>query len=300
MGIMDFLLDAWDNTRKFDPLGHKALETVAKQDSRIAESLGNKLGWQWLENQGKQNVEDPRRAIAHGSLGAAAYFAGPWLWGSGAGGKAAATTAAEEGLKSSGLFAMEQGGINSATQQAMLEQLAQQQAAQQAAEEAAKQGLSSGGLFSQVPGVAPDSAQWNALMQQAQGFGGQGADLTAKAAMPAVKDAYASGNMGALDYLGNVAKGDMAGMNDPSVWLDRATANLSRAAGKAGKGLAQNYAQQALAPRPQGGPAPMPRPQQVQPPPQIGNDADKRQALADFKAGIISEDELRRRLGVYA
>lgn len=308
MGLVDWLQDTWKKTENIGPLEHRLFEKVAKRDSQTAAMVGNKLGWQWLENQGKQNEQDPTRALAHGAIGAAAYFAGPYLWGSGAAGKGAVVGAGEQGLASSGMFAPAvQSGITSATQDVLLQQ-AQQQAAQQAmqqamAEEAAQQvsqqGLSSGGLFSQVPGAG--AQQTSLLNAQTADFGGQGADLTARSAMPAVKDAYRAGTMGKLDYAGNALKADAAGMNDPSVWLSRAGTNLDRIAGKSSQNASMNLLQRSLAPQqPTYQPPPGMPQQQSRGPEQIVSPQERQRLMDDYNAGRISEDELRRRLGVYA
>jgi hypothetical protein len=300
MGLMDFLMDTWKKTENIGPLEHRLMEKVAKRDSQTAAMVGNKLGWQWLENQGKQNEADPTRALAHGAIGAAAYFAAPYLWGQGAIGKGAVTAGAEQGLASSIAAPAVESGITSATQDALLQQAQQQaarQAMQQAAEEAAQQGAQgSGGLFGQVPGAGPQ--QTSLLNAQTADFGGPGADLTAKSAMPAVRDAYRAGSMGQLDYMGNVMKADAAGMNDPSVWASRAGSNLDRLSSKS----AQNLAMKAFTPQqPTYQPPPgMPQQQQSRGPEQIVSPEERQRLMDDYNAGRISEGDLRRRLGVYA
>jgi len=64
-------------------------------DSRNMQKLGNALGWDWLENEGKSNVSDPSRALRKAALAAASIYAGGALGGM-FGGEAGA--AAGEGL----------------------------------------------------------------------------------------------------------------------------------------------------------------------------------------------------------
>lgn len=294
MDLTAFLQDLWKKTGKYDPLGHKVAEKVAQTDSRAMAQLGRSTGWKWLENQGEKNANDPSRALAHAAQIYAAGVAAPYLAsGYGAGGSAAGAAA-----NSGGLFGAGEGMAANATQQQLMQEAIQQQLAERAAQEAAAQTAqqSVGGLFSQVPGAGTE--QTALLNAQTADFGGYGANMTAKAAMPAVKDAYAAGNMGTLDYMGNVAKADLAGANDPSVLASRFTDNLDRMAGKAGKQYAQSYAQNSLFGQQQRPQQPMPRSQPVQPPPQITSDMDKQTAISDFQAGRITADELRRRLGM--
>lgn len=210
----------------------------------------------------------------------------------GAGGAAAGAGAAAtgSGIAASGMFA---GAVPDAT--------AELAAAQAAAAGGSSSGLSAGGLFAQVPGVSAGSQQAAMLAAQNEGFGGVGADLTAKAAMPAVQNAYASGQMGTMDYLGNVAKGDMAGMNDPNVWASRVATNAGRMAGGAGKAAAANMLASSMAPRgsPQGAMvrnAVSAPPSQSQPTAPAGS-AAYQQAVAELKSNRITIDEFLRRVG---
>lgn len=116
---------------------------------------------------------------------------------------------------------------------------------------AAGEGLASSGMFSQVPGVANGSQQAMMLAAQNEGLGGAASNMTAQAAMGPVNAARSAGQMSMMDFLGNRAKADMAGMNDPSVWMDRLGNNASRMAGNVGKSAATNMAMSALAPPPQ-------------------------------------------------
>lgn len=298
MGIVDWLQDTWKKTENIGPLEHRLMEKVAKRDSQTAAMVGNKLGWQWLENQGKQNEADPTRALAHGAIGAAIYFGGPYLWGQGAAGKGAALAATEQGVGSSGLFAPAvQSGITSATQDVLLQQ-AQQQAAQQAmqqamAEEAAQQvsqqGLSSGGLFSgpsmMGPGGIPAAPGMESL-----------------AAKDAVSIAQAGGQYPSYgNYLGDRAKTELMNMDQPGEWGARLNRNLDRIAGKSSQNASMNLLQRSLAPQqPTYQPPPGMPQQQSRGPEQIVSPQERQRLMDDYNAGRISEDELRRRLGVYA
>jgi hypothetical protein len=128
------------------------------------------------------------------------------------------------------------------------------------------------------------------LNAQTDIFGGQGANMTAQSAMPALRDARAAGTLGRMDFLKGVAQSDLAGMNDPAVWGDRLSRGMDRLAGSSyGKQMALN----ALLPKQQSyQPVQMPR-QQQQPMPQQD---ETQKVVADFKAGRISEVELRQKL----
>jgi len=106
------------------------------------------------------------------------------------------------------------------------------------------------GMFGMVPGVSVGSEQAAMLAAQNAGFGGAAADMTAQAAQTA------TGKAGFLDTLINTGKADLAGMNDPSVWLDRLGRNAGRFAGNMGKSMATGAVAQAL----MGSPAPTPAP----------------------------------------
>ena len=108
-----------------------ALYKLVKQDSRNAEWLGNALGWDYLEEEGKKNIGNPGRAVGKAAAAAATWYLGGLL-GSGAG---AAGTAAGETA----------GAAAEMTAEQIAAQLAEQAAAEtakQAAVEAAKQGAS--------------------------------------------------------------------------------------------------------------------------------------------------------------
>jgi hypothetical protein len=293
------------------------LYRLVKLDSRNATKIGKTLGSDYMEQEGKKNTENPGRGLGKGAAAAATWYLG----GAGAGALGGA------GAGAGGAAAGAAGGAAASTAADLEMQLAQQQIAQmlaqQAAQEAAKQGITQGGselakqglfsagenalsqapsslassgMFQQVPGVTGGGPQWQALAEQNAGFGGQGWNSTAQAAMDPVKQAYGSGNMNFMDYAGNKLKADAAGMSDPSVWLDRAKNNLGRMAGNAGKNVALNAAgggQQ------QQGAASMPPPQQqARAPAPVMSDVEKQKLFEDFKSGRITEDELRKRLGL--
>lgn len=159
---------------------------------------------------------------------------------------------------------------------------------------AAPSAMSSAGMFAQVPGVSAGSQQAAMLAAQNEGMGGAAADLTARAAMPAVRDAYAAGNMGNLEYMGNAAKLNMAGMNDPAVWASRAAQNM----GGIGKTMALNTAMSMARPGQQPQPAMQRPPMQQQRPaaPPAPRLSDEQLAALAAQAGI-SVEELKRRLG---
>jgi hypothetical protein len=238
----------------------KPLYWLVQQDSRAASELGRAFGWDYLRDEGKRNQENPGRAIGKAAASAAAWYLGGAAAGAGGG----AGTAAGEGLTSAGMFAGAAPGMAASTEEALAQQALQQALEQQAAQAAATQGMSSSGLFAQVPGVSAGSQQAAMLAAQNEGLGGAAADMTARAAMPAVQDAYASGQMGTGQYLMEGAKNQAAGLNDPRVWLSRLQTNAGRMAGNAGKGMATNMALRAAMPQqPQYHPAAMPAQRQM-------------------------------------
>lgn len=162
----------------------------------------------------------------------------------------------------------------------------------EAAASAAPSGFSLSGLFSQIPGVTPGSQQALMLAAQNEGMGGAAANMTAQSAMPAVESARQAGTMGLKDYLGNRAAADMAGMNDPSVWMDRLATNASRMSGPMAKGGLANMASSALSPRPGG--APM-APHHSAPPQQ---QPDVQQVIAAAKRGDPKALAMLRAAGI--
>jgi hypothetical protein len=252
--ILEWMEEFWRDSAKYNPL-HKPIEKMMQTDSQNMRRIGNAIGWQGLEDEATKNADDPVRGVARASLAAGGIFAAPYVYGAMTGGGAGGAAAASQEVLAAqqALAAAKTAQEIAAAEQALQAALAAQEAAAAA---------SSSGMFAQVPGVTPGSQQAQMLAAQNAGFGGAGADMTAKSAMSAVKDAYGAGKMGTMDYLGNVAKADMAGMNDPSVWMDRFSRNYGRIAGNASKARAVSgmFAQPQ-----QQRPAPMPQPQQQQP-----------------------------------
>lgn len=80
------------------------LDRVTKEGSRQVADVGNKTGFDWLEQEGDKNTKNPGRAYTRAAAAMASYYAGGLLGGaaSGAAGGAAgaagnvATTASEE------------------------------------------------------------------------------------------------------------------------------------------------------------------------------------------------------------
>lgn len=282
--LMQMLEDWYNKTRKYDPIGHKVGDALIKNDSRNAEHLGHFLGWKGLAEEGKMNQENTARGASRGLLGAASVFGGmaayPYLAGASAGTQAGAATAAAP-LATSGMFA-------DAAAPAVTQNVVTQEMLAAAAKEKAAEGLTSGGMFAQVPGAGPE--QTAMLNAQTDIFGGQGANMTAQSAMPALRDARAAGQIGRMDMLKGIAQSDLAGMNDPAVWGDRFTKGMDRLAGSSyGKQMALNT----LLPKQQAyQPVQMPRAQQQQQQPQD----ETQKIVADFKSGRISEVELRQKL----
>jgi hypothetical protein len=139
------------------------------QDSRNFSDLGNKLGWDWLEQEGKTNTENPSRALRKAAISAATWYAGGLLGaGAGAGGSAAssgatsaAETAAEQAAWSAAPYAYQAASPAA--------EMTAQQLAQQAALEASKQGTA--GVLQNYPSAALDS-MGNAATHAGPGGGG--------------------------------------------------------------------------------------------------------------------------------
>lgn len=284
--FLEWMEKEWERTRKYNPIA-PVIEKLMKTDSQNVRRIGNAVGWQGLEDEAAKNSDDPKRGIARASLTAGGIFAAPYAYAAMAGGGAAggATAAAQQvAAAQQALAAAQTAQEIAAAEQALQAALAAQEAAAAA---------SSTGMFAQVPGVTPGSQQAQMLAAQNAGFGGAGSDLTANAAMPAVKDAYAAGKMGTMDYLGNVAKADMAGMNDPSVWAERFGRNAGKIAGNYGKARAMGMFAQ---PQQSQGPAPMPPPQQQQQPVESPYQSEVKQLMERAAAGDKQAiQELKRR-----
>jgi hypothetical protein len=176
----------------------RLLYKTVKQDSRNMGDLGNKLGWDWLEQEGKQNVENPSRALRKSAITAASMYAGGLLGGATGGAAGATEVAASEAAKQAA-------------------QVAAQEAAKQAAAEAAKQSV--GGLLSQastqvtanaVPGLLSTgpTSQAAMLAQQNAGLGFSGLARTADSAATAQGlspyEQFAGNAMGYMDKAGGM------------------------------------------------------------------------------------------------
>lgn len=129
----------WDEIKK--PLYKTTAEV-----SRSSAKLGNATGFDYLENEGKKNTDNPGRAIGKAAAAVASWYAGGLLGaGAGATGGAAgeagtlvAEQAAEEAAKQAAIEAMKQEALNSAQyagQQGLLS------GGEQVASEGAKRGL---------------------------------------------------------------------------------------------------------------------------------------------------------------
>jgi len=138
---------------------------VARQDSRNMAKIGNALGWDWLEQEGKRNTDNPGRAIGKAAQYAATWYLGGPAWGAaGSGASAAGTTAAEEATKVAAEEAAKQAALEMA-QQEMLNsaQYAGQRGLLSVGEQAIPQGVANtmeAGLMD--TGYTPSSL-WNAL-----------------------------------------------------------------------------------------------------------------------------------------
>lgn len=260
----------------------KPLYYLVKKDSEGMESIGRKLGWDWLVNEGQKNQQNPGRAVGKAAQAAATWYLGGPAWsGAGEGATAAsmaaqqaAATSAYSGLgatAASAAPALGQTAASVAAQGAKTAgEIAAEEAAKQAAMEAAGQTVGSAvtqqpGMFNMIPGVNQGSAQHLALLEQNAGLGGSASDLTAQAAKGAL------GKQSFLDSIINTGKLDLAGMNDPSVWLDRLGRNADRFAAQNGKSMGRELMMQSMGGGQQQQPGQRPPPpqqaQQSAPPP---------------------------------
>jgi hypothetical protein len=103
---------------------------LVKQDSRNASWLGNAIGWQGLEDEGKYNTENPGHAVGKAAQTFATMYLGGLLGDAAGAGSGAGNAAAPVIDESAGLLM--NAGSNAAT-------LAEQQAAEQALQQAMQQ-----------------------------------------------------------------------------------------------------------------------------------------------------------------
>lgn len=76
------------------------LKKVAAQDSRNIRDFADAIGWDWLEEEAKTNVDNPSRAMRKAAIAAATWYAGGALGGAAGGGAGnAAGTAANVGVQ---------------------------------------------------------------------------------------------------------------------------------------------------------------------------------------------------------
>ncbi len=99
----------------------KPLDKLTSEASRQAADLGNKIGWQGLEEEGKRNTENPGHAYGQAAKYTAMYYLGGLLGGAGGAGGAGAT-AAESAIPAATDTAITT-AADEATQQAIREAL---------------------------------------------------------------------------------------------------------------------------------------------------------------------------------
>lgn len=307
--LMPWLEEMWRKHEKIDPLAHKVINADIKRGSRLGEHFGHFIGSDWLANEAKQNQENPNRAAARGAVGTAAAFAGmyayPYLAGAGTGTQAGAATSGAGALANSGMFAAE-------TAPAVTENAVMQEMLAAAAKEKAAQGLASGGMFGagDADQLAASEALKSAAKPAAQSFRAQifgGPSMIGPGAVPAApgmegafaKDAvnlaYKNGQMSLPDYMLDRGKVELMNLDQPEEWARRFNKNIDGmfARGGSASNYGQSMAMNALLPKQQSyQPVQMPRPQQQQMPQQD----ETQKIIADFKAGRISEVELRQKL----
>jgi len=288
--VSNWFSDLIEKAARIDPLFKGLKDATYKGiefDSQGMESLGRRMGWDWLVQEGQRNQKNPGRAAGKAAQTAATWYLGGPAWsGASEAGTAAqlaaqqaAATSAYSGLGATGggMFgqALGQTAASVANEGAKTAaEIAAEEAAKQAAQQAAQQSVGQAattqpGMFNMVPGVTQGSPQHLAILEQNAGMGGSASDLTAQAARGAL-----SNKQGLADSFLNTAKADLAGMNDPTVWMDRLGRNASRFAATNGKDFSRNMLMQSLqggGGQPQRGPAPPPPQQQQQtaPPPDM-------------------------------
>lgn len=262
MSMFDDLLDALK----------KPLYWGVKKDSEGVESLARMLGWDGLVNEAQTNQKNPGRAVGKAAQTAATWYLGGPAWSGASEGATAAQMAAQQAAATSAYSGL---GATAATAAPALGQtaasvaaqgaktageIAAEEAAKQAALEAAGQSIAAQpGMFNMVPGVSQGSPQHLALLEQNAGLGGSASDLTAQAAKGAL------GKQSFMDSLINTGKLDLAGMNDPGVWLDRLGRNAERFAATNGKQMGRELMMQSMGGgQRQQGPTPPPPPKQTQ------------------------------------
>lgn len=161
---------------------------LVKQDSRNAAKLGNAIGWDYLEQEGNRNVQNPGRAVGKAAATAATWYLGGLMGGAG--------SAAGEGANAAGNVAG-----SAATDTAS--ELAKQEALN-SAQYAMQQGmLSSGGLMSGQAGMS--GAMESALTDSG---------YTPSSLMNAAKYGPGSGQ-GMMQTMGNYGRGLMGRVSSP-------------------------------------------------------------------------------------
>lgn len=296
MSMFSDLLDEW---AKFDP-AFKAMKQGAnraiKHDSQNMETIGQKLGWDWLTQEAQKNQKNPGRAAGKAAQAAATWYLGGPAWSGASEGATAAQMAAQQaaatsaysGLGATAASAAPALGQTAASVAAQGAKTAGEIAAEEAAKQAATQAVGDAGMFGMVPGVTRGSVQESMLAAQNAGLGGSASDLTAQAAKGAL------GKQSFMDSLINTAKTDLAGMNDPSVWLDRLGRNADRFAAQNGKSMGRELMMQSM-----GGGQQQQLGQRPPPPQQAQQSAPPPDAYASPSGGGGDEIELlAAKLGV--
>jgi hypothetical protein len=204
-GFYEGLEDFWEKT-KIEELGafqpQQIMEDMTKRAGRGVQSLGSRTNLPWLENFGRDSVENPVSTIAKASTAVGGAYAGGALGGLFGAGEAAPVAA--EAVSTVAPLAAEVGSVTA------------QQAATMTAEELAKQ----------------IAMQARGLMGSAKS-GVQGLLSPVKSGLQSAQQGF--GNLlgtGYVDQIGNVAEGAMAGMPTKSGLLGM---------GGGGSDLAQRY-----------------------------------------------------------
>lgn len=107
-------------TKKFDPLGHYAVNGAWKSSTKLVNQLGKATGWDWLENQSGKDQGDIDRWLENTGAGVGAVFgamygagalggSGGGAAGAGAGGGATNAALAESAVGTSGYGASSAG-----------------------------------------------------------------------------------------------------------------------------------------------------------------------------------------------
>jgi len=110
MGFDSAFKKIWSKGRKIDPLSHKALEAIVKQDSKGVREVARVLGISGLQREADKNVDDPARGIGRAAATVGLAYGGYAALGGGSAAAGPGMSAATTGPSGSGMVLGASGG----------------------------------------------------------------------------------------------------------------------------------------------------------------------------------------------